>query len=147
MPFPFIYVCDLLEDLGHLYNHVMPLLKKDLDQRTTEITLRWLKRHRGLLDATATDDDCVILTLQPEKRTDRVYGLDEWSLENIIARVLNLPKRHCQDLQRWRNEPAQGDLASCVERVMESMAHVSFFNMYAAIGYIPSLLLNVAVIC
>ncbi|KIM99558.1 hypothetical protein OIDMADRAFT_146213 [Oidiodendron maius Zn] len=124
MPFPFVYVCDLLEDLRHLYNHVMPLLPKDLDQRTTEITLRWLKRHRGLLDATATDDDCVILTLQPEKRTDRIYGLDEWSLENIIARVLNLPKRHCQDLQRWRNGPAQGDLASCVERVMENMAHV-----------------------
>jgi hypothetical protein len=125
MPFPFVYVCDLLEDLANLYNRVIPLLPKDLDHRTTEITLRWLKHHRNLLDAAATDDDCVILTLQPEKRADRVYGLDAFALEQIVARVLNLPKQHYQDLQRWRHGPAEGDLASCVERVMENMAAVS----------------------
>jgi hypothetical protein len=134
MPFPFVYVCDLLEDLGHLYNHVVPLLPKDLDHRSTEVTLRWLKRHRNLLDAAATDDDCVILTLQPERRTDRVYGLDAFVLEQIVARVLNLPKQHCQDLQRWQDEHAQGDLASYVERVMENMAAVSFFSVHVAIG-------------
>jgi hypothetical protein len=136
MPFPFVYVCDLLEDLGRLYDRVVPLLPKDLDHRTTEITLRWLKRHRDLLDTAATDDDCVILTLQPEKRTDRVYGLDAFSLEQIVARVLNLPKQHCKDLQAWRNEPVQGDLASCVERVMQNMATVGFFRSCPGLGHI-----------
>jgi hypothetical protein len=134
MPFPFVYVCDLLEDLANLYNRVIPLLPKDLDHRTTEITLRWLKHHRNLLDAAATDDDCVILTLQPEKRADRVYGLDAFALEQIVARVLNLPKQHYQDLQRWRHGPAEGDLASCVEQVMENMAAVSYHDMDPAHG-------------
>jgi hypothetical protein len=125
MPFPFVYVCDLLEDLAHLSNRIVPLLPTDLAYRTTEITLRWLKRHRNLLDASSTDDDCVILTLQPEKRTDRAYGLDALALEQVVARVLNLPKQHYQDLQSWRHEPAQGDLASCVERVVDNMAVVS----------------------
>lgn len=124
MPFPFVYVCDLLEDLEHLSRRDTPLLPKDLDYRTTEITLRWLKHHRNLLDATSTDDDAVILTFQPEKRVDRVYGLDTLALEQVIARVLNLPKQHYQDLKQWRHEPPSGDLASCVERVMENMATV-----------------------
>jgi hypothetical protein len=125
MPFPFVYVCDLLEDLSHLSNRVIPLLPKDLEYRTTETTLRWLKRHRNILDAASTDADCVILTLQPEKRSDRVYGLDAIALEQIIARVLNLLKQHCRDLQGWRPDNSADDLASCVERVMKNLAIVS----------------------
>jgi hypothetical protein len=126
MPFPFVYVCDLLEDLARLSNRESPLLPKVFHHATTETTLKWLKLHRSRLDAAATDDDAVILTLQPEKRTDRVYeGLDSFGLEQVIARVLNLPKRHFQDLQRWRHEPAKGDLATCVERVVNNMAAVS----------------------
>lgn len=131
MPFPFVYVCDLLEDLGHLTNRVIPLLPKDLDYRATEITLRWLKRHRSLLDASSTDDDCVILTLQPEKRSDRIYGFDAMALEQIIARVLNLPKQHNRDLQTSRHDPAQVDLASRVQTVMENMTQVSEVCRYS----------------
>ena len=126
MPFPFVYVCDLLEDLAHLIHRDLPLLPKDVHHQTTETTLRWLKLHRSRLDAAATDDDAVILTLQPEKRTDRVYGLDAFALEQVVARVLNLPKQHHLDLQTWRHDPAKGDLAACVERVMENMAAVRY---------------------
>src|SRR3954467_10998007 len=125
MPFPFVYVCDLLEDLAHIVNRDPPFLPKDANHKSTETTIRWLKLHRSRLDAHATDADTVILTLQPEKRTDRVYGLDVFALEQVVARVLNLPKRHHQDLRRWRSEPAKGDLATCVEQVMEVMAAVS----------------------
>lgn len=128
MPFPFVYVCDLLDDLSHLVNRETPLLPKDVDHKTNETTLRWLKLHRSRLDAAATDDHTVILTLQPGKRTDRVYGLDVCGLEQVVARVLNLPRLHHRDLQTWRREPAKGDLASCVERVMENMAAVSAPN-------------------
>jgi hypothetical protein len=58
-----------------------------------------------------------------EKRSERILDAD--SLEQVIARVLNLPKKQLQDLRRWRHEPIAGDLAACVERVLESMADVS----------------------
>jgi hypothetical protein len=126
MPFPFVYVCDLLDDLARLATRESPLLPKVFEQTTTETTLRWLKLHRSRLDAAATDDHAVLSTLQPEKTSDRVYdGLDVFGLEQVVARILNLPKQFHRDLQRWRHEPAKGDLATCVERVMESMAAVS----------------------
>jgi hypothetical protein len=141
MPFPFVYVCDLLEDLACLVARDLPLLPKDLDHKTTETTIRWFKLHRSRLDAAATDDDAVLLTLTPDRRSDRIYGLDSLGLEQVVARVLNLPKRHHQDLQRWRCEPAKGDLAACVERVMENLTAVCC-RLICALGLLPDFLCN-----
>jgi hypothetical protein len=87
--------------------------------------IHWLRQHRNALNAFSTDSKAVMSMLQPEHQTDRVYGLDSGTLELVIARVLGLPRQHYQDLQRWQTEPLRGDLAACVNRVMENTKTVS----------------------
>ena len=69
MPFPFVYVCDLLEQLAQLITHHPPLLPKVLDNSTAEAALKWLREYRHLLDAATTDDDAVMRMFQPGQLT------------------------------------------------------------------------------
>jgi hypothetical protein len=125
MPFLFVYLCDLLNDLERPYLRATPLLPRDLEKYTKDKVIYWLGRHRDALNAFSTDSRAVMSMLQPETQTDRVYGLDPESLELVIARVLGLSRRHYQDLQRWQTEPLRGDLAACVNGVMENAKIVS----------------------
>lgn len=119
MGFPFAWVCDLLEDLGKLA--CAPLLENIKKKQTNDKIVAWLRSHCNRLNAHDTDADAVILTFKPETKTDRDYGLDARSLEQIIARALNLPRKHVRTLQMWRQGPVRGDLALCVEKVLEDM--------------------------
>jgi hypothetical protein len=56
--------------------------------------------------------------------------LDSWNLEPFIARALSLPRQPYLDLQRWKGEPAKGDLGACVKRVMENMDIVSCYDSF-----------------
>jgi len=128
MPFPFVYVCDLLDVLEILVLRDPPLRRTDLDKAIAKETDQWLRMHCNSLNANATDDNAVILTFKPELRTDRVYDLDAVSLEQVIARVLNLPRVHLAELQRWRASPMSGDLGTCIQRVIDSMISVRCFT-------------------
>ena len=127
MPFLYVYVCDLLEKLSQLVDRDCPLLV-GLEKETNRRIVDWLRQHRGSLNESSVDDQAVMLMFTPEKRTDRDYGLDSVRLEQLIARVLNLPRVLHLELQMWRNGPAHGDLAACVERVMAKMTWVSRFS-------------------
>ena len=125
MPFPVVYLCDLLNDLERPHVSRYPMLPMDLANYTKDKVIRWLRLHRDRLNAFSTDSEAVISMLQPENQTDREYGLDPGSLELIIARALSLPRQHYLDLQQWKTEPVRGDLGACVKRVMENMEIVS----------------------
>lgn len=121
MPFAFAYVCDLLDQLEKLVNRSPPLLRKDLQERANAKTIEWLKRHRSRLNAQNVDDKAVMEIFWPQRRTGRHYGLDAQNLEQIIARLLNLPKKHTETLQEWRHEGARIKLPECVEKVLDSV--------------------------
>jgi hypothetical protein len=125
MPFPFVYLCDLLNDLERPHVSRYPMLPKDLADYTKDKVIRWLRLHRDRLNAFSTDSEAVMSMLQPEKQVDRVYSLDSHSLERVIARALALPRQHYLDLQQWKIESARGDLGACVKRVIENLDNVS----------------------
>jgi hypothetical protein len=129
MPFPFVYICDLLEKLAELVHRDVPMLTKALEKETNKRTLDWLLQHRKSLNDFSTDDQAVLSTFRPEQRMDRDYGLDAGRLEQLIARVLNLPRNLYVELQMWRREPRQGDLAFNVEQVMEKLTLVRRFTV------------------
>jgi DNA ligase-4 len=117
MPFRFIWVCDLLETLQNIRDRDPPHLPKEAEKKCHEEIQMWFAIHRQRID-NKTDGCALLSTLLPEKRRDRVYSLQERSLEKIIGRVLALPNSRRMDLERWR-QPGGGDLADCVERVQK----------------------------
>jgi DNA ligase-4 len=124
MPFPFLYVCDLLERLQDIWARDPPLLPKEAERKSEEVIESWFTNHRRRID-NETDGLVLLSTLLPEKRTDRVYMLQANRLEKVIGRVLALPNSRRIDLERWR-KPGAGDLGDCVERVQkQGVRHVS----------------------
>ena len=118
MGFPFAWVCDLLEDLEKLAS--APLLPNILKRQINDKTVQWLRNHCRRLNAHDTDADIVIQMFKPE--TYKYHGLATRDLEQIIARALSLPRKHIKTLQEWRQEPPKGDLALCVEKVLEEVS-------------------------
>jgi len=128
MPLLFVYLCDLLDDLEKPHRRRVPLLPKDFDPYMREKTIKWFKAHRNNLNAFNTDGPAVMSMLQPEKQTERVYGLDPEILEMVIARILHLSTSEDLEIQKWKHEPIKGDLGDCVGRVMENKKAVSCFD-------------------
>jgi hypothetical protein len=118
MPFPFVYLCDLLDDLERPHLRQVPLLAKHSQLHTENTIVRWLKTHRYKLDNSNTDGAAVISMLRPEKQTERQYQLDPGTLELVIARSLQLSKEQYVELQKWQAESLRGGLGACVSRVM-----------------------------
>lgn len=127
MPFPFVYVCDLLEDLHPLHIRDHPLLLKDLEKRRIDQANRWLKDHKNELNAFNTQEDAALWILRPDKLSDREYGITANTLQLIIARVYKLSREEFAKLRRWQNLPHSGDLAVCVEEIRAGLKDVSIF--------------------
>jgi hypothetical protein len=127
MPFLFVYVCDLLEQLGSIFYRDCPLLT-GLEKETNRRTVNWLKQHRHRLNEFSVDSAAVMMFFTPEKYTDRDYGLDAERLGRLIARLLNLSRDLYADLQLWRERPGHGDLGACVQRVMDKSTSVSGYT-------------------
>jgi hypothetical protein len=118
MPFPFVYLCDLLDDLERPHLRQVPLLAHHSRSHAKDTIVRWLKTHRYKLDDFNTDGRAVISMLRPEIQTERQYQLDSGRLELVIARTLQLSKEQYADLRKWQTEPLRGDLGTCVSRVL-----------------------------
>jgi hypothetical protein len=117
MPFPFLYVCDLLERLQDIWARDPPLLPKEAQWKSKEVIEGWFINHRRRID-NETDGLVLLSTLLPEERPDRVYMLQASRLEKLIGRGLALPNSRRIDLETWR-QPGAGDLGDCVERVQK----------------------------
>ncbi|KAI0166849.1 hypothetical protein GGR52DRAFT_584723 [Hypoxylon sp. FL1284] len=114
MPFPYRYICDLLQRLED------ESCKQEHKQTPSKAILEaWFNEHRSLLDAPENDASAILSTLLPERRTDRSYYIQVSRLESIVGKALLLGASRVQELRRYQT-PALGiDLADCVESVLE----------------------------
>ncbi|KAI1113692.1 hypothetical protein F5Y14DRAFT_203242 [Nemania sp. NC0429] len=113
MPFPYRYICDLLQQLDDE-------LRKSPERQTScgAIVREWFRQHRSLLDAPGNDACAIISMLLPERRTDRVYNIQAPKLQSIFGKALMLGASRVLELRRWA-EPGSGiDLADCVESAL-----------------------------
>ncbi|KOC13462.1 ATP dependent DNA ligase domain protein [Aspergillus flavus AF70] len=116
MGFKFSYLCDLLSSLEN-----NKILKATTEARAhdpdAQTVTRWFKQHGRRLRNKDTDQLAVLSCMFPEKRTDRVYWLQDTSLARVIGRCLLLGSSRREELERWRVSGGI-DLARCVENVM-----------------------------
>lgn len=111
MPFPFLLICDLLEQ-AHRQCKSDPT---NVNERVTS----WFKQHRHRIDDSGNSASALFSTLLPEKRTDRVYGIQADTLCGIVGRVLILGQSRVKDMKRFK-EPGLGlDLADCIENIFK----------------------------
>ncbi|KAK8034997.1 ATP dependent DNA ligase domain-containing protein [Apiospora rasikravindrae] len=113
MPFPYRYVCDLLQQLEEE-------TRSTSKERTPSHTIieRWFHEHRIRLDAPTVNGCAVISTLLPERRTDRVYGIQAPRLESIIGQALILGSSRVKELRRYKTSGQGVDLGDCVESIL-----------------------------
>src|SRR4051812_38979251 len=112
MPFPFVYVCDLLDKLESICVREVPLLRKDRVAQTKETLVYWFVTHRWRINAQDTNSKAVLMILKPERQTDREYGVEKY-LEQILARIFKMPTPVYEKLRRWRDDAHNhGDLGS-----------------------------------
>ncbi|KAB8225564.1 hypothetical protein BDV33DRAFT_230990 [Aspergillus novoparasiticus] len=116
MGFKFSHLCDLLSSLEN-----NKILKATTEARAhdpdVQTVTRWFKQHGSRLRDKDTDQLAVLSCMFPEKRTDRVYWLQDTSLARVIGRCLLLGSSRREELERWRVSGGI-DLAQCVENVM-----------------------------
>ncbi|KAF7585797.1 hypothetical protein BBP40_010078 [Aspergillus hancockii] len=116
MGFKFSHLCDLLSSLenNRILKATTEAKNHDPDDRTVT---QWFKQHGKRLRDKDTDQLAVLSCLFPEKRTDRVYRLQDTSLARVVGRCLLLGSSRREELDRWRISGGI-DLAQCVENVM-----------------------------
>lgn len=125
MPFPFVYVCDLLDKLEGICVREVLLLRKDRVAQTKSSILSWFTTHRWRINAQDTHSMALLMMLKPERHTDREYGLEEY-FEQILARIFKMPTPMYEKLRQWRDEAHNhGDFGSRLCQVMQDMRVVS----------------------
>ncbi|KAL1862551.1 hypothetical protein Daus18300_008510 [Diaporthe australafricana] len=112
MPFPFAAACELLQNLES------DRRRKRNQKGDRTIVDDWFARYRRELDED-TDKSALLSTLLPERRTDRVFGIKERTLQGKIARALNLGQTRVKELSRWSIPGFGLDLGECVEKALQ----------------------------
>lgn len=120
MPFPFILVCDLLAQVEKEYHST----KQDR-LAPSVITSAWFKKYRLDIDNPDTDIAALFSTILPEKRTDRVYGIQEPTLFRIIGRAFCLGISRLEELKRYQRPGSGLDLADCVAATLDQAVRSS----------------------
>ena len=117
---PFADVATLFQRIEAVELREPPLLPDEKTQKIRAIVDSWFKSHRSAISALTVEGATALLsTLLPEKRTDRVYGLQAPSLCRTLARCLKLQAHRARDLREY-TQPGRGDLAACLERVLDT---------------------------
>ncbi|KAL0943780.1 ATP dependent dna ligase domain protein [Colletotrichum truncatum] len=125
MPFPFVLVCDLLEQAHRQCKSG----RKNLKQLVSD----WFARHRRSIDNPTTDASALLSILLPDRRTDRVYGLQAIRLSNIVGRALGVSRTKRQDeLRRFEKPGLSLDLADCIENILRETPN-PFFSEQGAV--------------
>lgn len=78
----------------------------------------WFARYREELNEEGTDKCALLSTLLPERRTDRVFGIKQKTLQPKIARAYGLGHSRVKELSRWTVPGSEVDLAECVEEIL-----------------------------
>jgi DNA ligase-4 len=120
MPFSFAEVGTLFQRLEDIELREPPWLPDEKSQQIRLTVDSWFKSHRGAISALTIEGATALLSaLLPEKRTDRVYGLQAPGLCRVLARCLKLQAHRAKDLRAY-TQPGRGDLAACLERVLDT---------------------------
>lgn len=120
MAFRFAVFCDLLSSLESIACHDPPLIFSDIEDNSRREVVGWFRAHRRSIDALDTRSTVALLSsLLPERRTDRVYGIQTATLVRTLCRCLSLSSSNAKDLDAYK-QPGSGDLADCLERVLQS---------------------------
>ncbi|KAI0011214.1 hypothetical protein F4779DRAFT_626714 [Xylariaceae sp. FL0662B] len=114
MPFPYRYICDLLQQLD---DEIHKEARRQIP--ATTIIEKWFQEHRSRLNAPENDACAILSSLLPEKRTDRVYGIQVTRLQSIIGQALLLGASRVQELRRYTIPGLGLDLADCVENILK----------------------------
>ena len=109
MPFPFAYLCDLLEQIADSL--------RGGPKVSQQLIKEWFQHHRALVTHENTNRCALLSSLLPELRTDRMYGIKEVKLEQIIARAWGLGTRR-RHLIPSKKKDSPEDFADAVERTL-----------------------------
>ncbi|KAL4967206.1 ATP dependent DNA ligase domain protein [Aspergillus stella-maris] len=116
MGFKFTFLCDLLSSLEN--NRVLKAATDARKQNPDVKTItRWFARHGKKIRDPDINQLALLSCMFPEKRTDRVYGLQDSGLARVIGRCLLLGSSRREELDKWRTTGG-ADLGQCVENVM-----------------------------
>jgi len=119
MPLKFIYFCDLLEKLEAIEHHDPPLLRSIKAKLHLDTINQWFRSHRRIIDASSTDRAALLSAFLPERRTDRVYSLQEPGLIRVLGRCLGFGRERLAKLTAWK--PSNHvDLATWVCEIQRS---------------------------
>ncbi|KAL7625078.1 hypothetical protein AAE478_004292 [Parahypoxylon ruwenzoriense] len=113
MPFPYRFICDLLQELDDESRK-----EKKAQLPAKAIIKTWFREHRSRLVAPENDASAILSTLLPERRTDRVYFIQAPKLEGIFGKALLLGVSRMQELRRYTTPGLGVDLADCVESIL-----------------------------
>ncbi|SMR59786.1 unnamed protein product [Zymoseptoria tritici ST99CH_3D1] len=120
MSFPFSEICTLLQRLEDVELHYPAFLPPQKVVRNRELVESWFKSHRRHINELHVHGSTALLSaILPERRTDRVYGIQEQSLCRILGRALGLGASRRPDLEAYKRF-GSGDLAECLERVLKA---------------------------
>ncbi|KAK0635175.1 hypothetical protein B0T17DRAFT_485394 [Bombardia bombarda] len=144
MPFPFSYVCDLLQRLEDNQRGARGVLRGNAD-----LLREWFGAHCSQFLCRDDHDDAALLsTLLPEKRTDRIYLIREKKLQATVGRALGLGVSRIMELGRWSRPGSGVDLAECVEGVLKETPNpISPANQAVTVEEIDGLLHSIASAC
>lgn len=122
MPFPYMYICDLLQQLDD------EVRKSPVKQTPPDTIIKsWFQQHRSLINA-PDNDPCIILsTLLPERRTDRVYNIQAPKLQSIFGKALLLGASRVLELRRWADPGSGIDLADCIESALRRTVNLELY--------------------
>ncbi|KAK4565748.1 hypothetical protein LTR86_003597 [Recurvomyces mirabilis] len=120
MPFPLSAHTLLLSRLEKIETRQPPSLPQEKAEALRLETQKWFKSHQKAINELDVPGSVALLSaLLPERRTDRVYGIQTQSLCRILCRSLGLTSSRSKDLQVCK-QPGHGDLGACLERVLKA---------------------------
>ncbi|KAI1415227.1 hypothetical protein F5Y13DRAFT_196585 [Hypoxylon sp. FL1857] len=141
MPFPFRYICDLLQRLDDESRNESKQIPAKVIIET------WFREHRTRLNAQENNASAILSTLLPEKRTDRVYLIQATRLESIFGKALLLGASRVQELRRYRTPALGVDLADCVEGILSRTPNPSLGSNELTVEEIDDTLGCIAAAC
>ncbi|KAH8593396.1 hypothetical protein B0O99DRAFT_627094 [Bisporella sp. PMI_857] len=123
-PFPFIFVCNLLDRLDDIEHREEWLLRSVARRKKNVAVVEWFGHNCALLDNLdkfQNGAESVLAMLHPADRmSGYTYGFDVETLERVIARAFNVDRKYLLQLQEWRSgSHRRCDLGSCVESLMK----------------------------
>ncbi|OTA94832.1 hypothetical protein M434DRAFT_10355 [Hypoxylon sp. CO27-5] len=141
MPFPFRYICDLLQ-------HLDDESRKETKQIPAKVIIEaWFREHSAHLNAQDNDACAILSTLLPERRTDRVYCIQTTRLESIFGKALLLGASRVQELRRYRTPALGVDLADCIEGILSRTPNPDLGGNELTVEEIDATLGSIAAAC